>query len=161
VQLALLGSGDRDQERAFADVARRNPGRVGVVIGYDETLAHRVQGGADVILVPSRFEPCGLTQLAALRYGAIPVVSQVGGLADSVIDADDANLAAESATGVRFAPVTREQLELALARTLALWRDPEQWRRLQTRGMATDVGWSQPAKHYAKLFRELKRSPAG
>ncbi len=157
-QLALLGSGDRDQEQAFAEAARRNPGRVGVVIGYDETLAHCVQGGADVILVPSRFEPCGLTQLAALRYGAIPVVSRVGGLADSVVDVDQANVAAGSATGVQFAPVTRERLESALARTLALWHDTEQWRRLQIRGMGTDVGWSHPAKHYARLFRELKRT---
>jgi starch synthase len=160
-QLALLGSGDHDQERAFVEAARMNTGRVGAVIGYDEALAHQVQGGADALLVPSRFEPCGLTQLAALRYGAIPVVSRVGGLADSVVDADALNLAAGTATGVQFWPVTREQLESAFARTLELWRDPQRWRQLQARGMATDVGWPQSAKHYATLFRDLVGARAG
>jgi len=154
-QLVMLGSGDQELERGFAEAARRHPGRVGAQIGYDEALAHLVQGGADAILVPSRFEPCGLTQLAALRYGAIPVVARVGGLADSVVDASAANLASGVATGVQFAPVTQQQLEAALERTLALWRDPRQWQHLQVRAMATDVGWAQSAKHYAKLFREL------
>jgi starch synthase len=157
-QLAMLGSGDQELERGFADAARRHPGRVGAQIGYDEALAHRVQGGADAILVPSRFEPCGLTQLAALRYGAIPIVARVGGLADSVVDASDANLASGAATGVQFAPVTQQQLEGALERALALWRDPPWWRRLQERAMGTDVGWAQSAKHYAKLFRDLADS---
>jgi starch synthase len=117
-----------------------------------------VQGGADAILVPSRFEPCGLTQLAALRYGAIPIVARVGGLADSVVDASDANLASGAATGVQFAPVTQQQLEGALERALTFWRDPPRWRRLQERAMGTDVGWAQSAKHYAKLFRDLADS---
>jgi starch synthase len=105
--------------------------------------------------MPSRFEPCGLTQLCALRYGAVPVVARVGGLADTVIDANAMALAAGSGTGIVFAPVTREQLELAIDRTLALARDRRLWRRLQVRAMATDVGWSRPAKQYAALFREL------
>jgi len=160
-QLAMLGSGDQDLERGFAEAARRHPGRVGARIGYDEALAHLVQGGADAILVPSRFEPCGLTQLAALRYGAIPVVARVGGLADSVVDASDANLASGVATGVQFAPVTQQQLEAALERTLALWRDPRVWQQMQARAMCTDVGWAQSAKHYAKLFRDLASARAG
>jgi len=160
-QLAMLGSGDSDLERGFAAAAGKHPGRVGARIGYDESLAHLVQGGADAVLVPSRFEPCGLTQLAALRYGAIPVVARVGGLADSVVDANAANLATGVATGVQFSPVTREQLEIALERTLALWRDPRQWRQLQARGLHTDVGWSQSAKHYAQLFRDLASARAG
>lgn len=160
-QLAMLGSGDVHLERGFAEAARANPGRVGARIGYDEGLAHRVQGGADAIVVPSRFEPCGLTQLAALRYGAVPIVSCVGGLNDSVVDAGEANIAAGTATGVKFAPVTREQLEIALARTLSLWRNPWQWERLQARGMATDVSWSQSAKRYAVLFRDLVNARAG
>jgi starch synthase len=160
-QLAMLGSGDQDLERGFAEAGRRHPGRVGARIGYDEALAHLVQGGADAILVPSRFEPCGLTQLAALRYGAIPVVARVGGLADSVVDATAANLDAGVATGVQFAPVSQVQLEAALQRTLALWRDPPQWRTLQRNAMGTDVGWAQSAKQYAKLFRELVNSRAG
>lgn len=160
-QIAMLGSGDAQLEQEFAAAARAYPGRVGAHIGYDEGLAHRVQGGADAILVPSRFEPCGLTQLAALRYGAVPIVSRVGGLNDSVVDADEDNIATGTATGVQFAPVTREQLEIALSRTLSLWRNPWQWERLQARGMATDVGWSQSAKCYAALFRELVNARAG
>ena len=154
-QLALLGMGDHDLERGIAEAVRRYPGRVGARIGYDEDLAHLMQGGADAMLVPSRFEPCGLTQLCALRYGAIPVVAHVGGLADSVIDANAAHLASRTATGVQFSPITREQLEIALERTLALWRDPQQWQQVQARAMATDVGWSQSAKRYAALFRDL------
>ncbi len=161
MQMALLGSGEPDQEWAFAEAARQHPGRIGAVIGYDESLAHLMQGGADALLVPSRFEPCGLTQLAALRYGAVPVVSRVGGLADSVVDADAANLSSGIATGVQFAPVAQEQLEIALERVLALWRDPRQWRQLQARGMATEVGWARSAKHYANLFRELASARAG
>jgi len=160
-QLAMLGSGDQDLERGFADAARRHPGRVGARIGYDEALAHLVQGGADAILMPSRFEPCGLTQLAALRYGAIPVVARVGGLADSVVDASEANLSSGVATGVQFAPVTQQQLEAALGRTLALWAEPRLWRQMQARAMGTDVGWAQSASHYAKLFRDLVGSRTG
>ncbi len=160
-QLALLGSGDHDLEREFAKAAHRYPGRVGAWIGYDEPLAHLVQGGADAILVPSRFEPCGLTQLAALRYGALPVVARVGGLADSVVDASADNLASGAATGVQFSPVTLEQLEGALERAHALWRDQLQWKRLQTRGMRTDVGWSESAKHYARLFRDVADAHSG
>ena len=154
-QLALLGSGDKVLEDGFAAAARRAPGRIAAVIGYDEPLAHRVQGGVDALLIPSRFEPCGLTQLCALRYGAIPVVTRVGGLADTVIDANDVALATGAATGVQFAPVTRTMLELAIGRAHALWRDRASWQRLQAQAMATDVGWSRPARRYAALFREL------
>jgi starch synthase len=157
-QLVMLGSGDQDLERGFSEAARRHPGRVGARIGYDEAMAHLVQGGADAIMVPSRFEPCGLTQLAALRYGAIPVVARVGGLADSVINASEANLASGAATGVQFLPVTQRQLDAALERTLALWREPQRWRQMQARAMCTDVGWAQSAKQYEKLLRELARS---
>jgi starch synthase len=160
-QLAVLGSGDHELERGFAEAARRHPGRVGASIGYDEARAHQLQGGADAVLVPSRFEPCGLTQLAALRYGAIPIVARVGGLADSVVDASDANLASGVATGVQFSPVTQERLEAALKRTLTLWREPERWRQMQMHAMGTDVGWSQSAKRYAELFRELVISRTG
>ena len=108
-QLALLGAGDKALEAAFAAAAARHPGRVAAVIGYDEALAHLMQAVVDALLVPSRFEPCGLTQLCALRYGAIPIVARVGGLADTVIDANEMALAAGAGTGVQFAPVTREQ----------------------------------------------------
>ena len=154
-QFALLGGGDRGLEASLAAIAQAHPGRMAVHIGYDEGLAHLMQGGADVLLVPSRFEPCGLTQLCALRYGAIPVVARVGGLADTVIDANDAAIAAGVATGLQFSPVTRGALEHAISRTLALWRDRTAWRRLQSRAMGSDVGWAQPARQYADLYREL------
>jgi len=157
-QVALVGSGEQPLERGFAAAALRHPGRVATVIGYDEALAHLVQAGADALLVPSRFEPCGLTQLCALRYGAIPIVARVGGLADTVIDANEMALAARCGTGIQFAPVTRANLELGIARGEALWRDGAQWRRLQARAMATDVGWTRPAMRYAELFRELAAS---
>jgi starch synthase len=160
-QLALLGSGEKLLERDFAAAASRHPGRVAAIIGYDESIAHQVQAGADAMLVPSRFEPCGLTQLCAQRYGAIPIVARVGGLADTIIDANEMALAAGTGTGIQFAPVTRGNLELAIDRAIALWRDPASWRRMQLRAMATDVGWNRPAKRYAALFRALAAGRAG
>jgi len=155
MQLALLGAGDADLEARFRAAAEANPGRVGVRIGYDETLAHRIQAGSDALAVPSRFEPCGLTQLCALRYGAVPIVARVGGLADTIIDANEMALAAGVATGIKFQPGTRESLELALRKAADLFRDRDAWRRLQLNGLAADVSWRAPAKRYAALYREL------
>ncbi len=154
-QLAVLGSGEPDLEAGLAAAAAAHPGRVAVVLGFDESLAHQVQAGADALLVPSRFEPCGLTQLCALRYGAIPVVSRVGGLADTVIDANEMALAADTGNGVQFSPVTPESLALAIERTAALWRDRATWARLQKHAMASDVSWRRPAAQYAALYRAL------
>jgi starch synthase len=160
-QFALLGSGDTWLEQRFAAVAAAHRGQVAAVIGYDEDLAHLMQGGIDALLVPSRFEPCGLTQLCALRYGAIPIVNHVGGLADTVIDANEMALAAGVGTGILFAPATSERLMLAIRRALELWRHPGLWHRVQSRAMATDVGWTLPARKYAALYRELvAASPA-
>ncbi|MEA2690373.1 MAG: starch synthase [Candidatus Eremiobacteraeota bacterium] len=154
-QLAMLGAGDAALERTFAGAAKAHPGRIGVVIGYDESLAHQIQAGASALLVPSRFEPCGLTQLCALRYGAVPVVARVGGLADTVIDANEMALAAGVATGIQFAPPAREMLEHALSRTAALFADRAAWTRVQANGMRTDVSWRGPAHRYANLYREV------
>ncbi|HKP23562.1 MAG TPA: glycosyltransferase, partial [Dongiaceae bacterium] len=154
-QLALLGAGDTALQTEFAAAATRHPGQVGAVFGYDEGLSHLMQGGADMILVPSRFEPCGLTQLYGLRYGAVPLVARVGGLADTVIDANDAALAAGVATGFQFAPVAIHTLEAALARAARIYRDEAAWRRIQERGMAMDVSWRRPARQYAELYRSL------
>ena len=154
-QLALLGSGEPEIEIGFQAQAAAAPGWIGCVISYDEALAHGIQAGADALLVPSRFEPCGLTQMCALRYGAVPVVARVGGLADTVIDANPAALAAGVATGVQFAPVTAEMLAVALRRTVALYRDPSAWRTMQENGMSADVSWRGPARRYAALYREL------
>ena len=128
---------------------------VGAQIGYDEGLAHLMQGGCDALLVPSRFEPCGLTQLCAMRYGALPVVAHVGGLCDTVIDANEMALAAGVGTGFQFSPVQREMLAAAILRALSVWRQPDVWRRLQRNAMAIDVSWRRPARRYAALYREL------
>lgn len=159
-QLAVLGSGEAPLEASFAAAAAADPTRVAVRIGYDESLAHLIQAGADAVLVPSRFEPCGLTQLCAMRYGALPVVARVGGLADTVVDANEMALAAKAGTGIVFAPVTRDALELAIDRTAALWRDRTAWRLVQKRAMATDVSWTRPAAQYAALYRGLVASRA-
>lgn len=155
VQIAVLGSGDPALEQSFIAAAARHRDSIGCVIGYDEPLAHLIQAGSDALLVPSRFEPCGLTQMYALRYGTIPVVSRVGGLADSVIDANDAALAAGVATGIQFWPATPQALGIALRKMLALWRDRPVWQRMQRNAMAADVSWRGPAKQYAALYESL------
>ena len=153
-QLAVLGAGDDAMERGAREAFDSLHGRVGGHIGYNEKVAHLLQAGVDALLVPSRFEPCGLTQLCALRYGAVPVVSRVGGLVDTVIDASPMAVAAGAATGVQFSP-SLEMLQAAIARTAALYRDPTLWAMVQRNGMVTDVSWHGPARRYAALFREV------
>jgi starch synthase len=157
MQMVLLGSGDLDLEERYSAAARSHPDQIGVFIGYDENLAHLIQAGADALLVPSRFEPCGLTQLCALRYGAIPLVSRVGGLADTVIDANEAAVASDVATGVQFGPVTSENFAGAIRRAKTLFHDKPVWRRMQGNGMAVDVSWQTPARHYADLYRRVAK----
>ena len=154
-RLVVLGSGDAPFEQALRDAAMRWPDRVAVRVGYDEGLSHRMQGGCDAILVPSRFEPCGLTQLYGLRYGCVPIVSRVGGLADTVIDANDAALKAGVATGFQFADITADGVVDVVRRAIDVRRDPARWRRLQIRGMGADVGWRSSAAAYAALYRRL------
>lgn len=155
MQLALLGSGDRDLQDRYQAAARANPGRIGVMIGYDEILAHLIQAGSDALLVPSRFEPCGLTQLCALRYGAVPIVSRVGGLEDTIVDIGEAG---RDATGFKFAPVTADALAGSLRKANAAFHDKPTWRRLQLSGLATDVSWRNRAGEYAALYRGLVAS---
>jgi starch synthase len=156
-QLALLGSGDPFLEGGFTAAATARPDSVGCVLGYDEKLAHLIQAGSDFIVVPSRFEPCGLTQLCALRYGAPPIVARVGGLADTVIDANEAASAAGVATGIQFYPPVVESLTYALNRALDIARDPAVLRRLRLNGMRADVSWRGPAKRYAALYHDIVR----
>ncbi len=153
-QLALLGAGDKHLEEGFLAAQEAYPGRVGIGAGYNEDLAHLIQAGADAFLVPSRFEPCGLTQLYALRYGAVPIVARVGGLKDTIVDANEMALQAGVATGVQFSPPTAEAFALALRRAEQLFRDKATWRSMQLNGMRTDVSWRQPARHYAALYRD-------
>jgi starch synthase len=157
VQIVLLGSGDSDLQEQFSAAAKSQPQQIGVFIGYDENLAHLIQAGSDALIVPSRFEPCGLTQLCALRYGAIPIVSRVGGLADTVIDANTAAIAENVATGFQFGPVTRPNLTEAIRRAKALFQDKPVWLRMQQNGMTVDVSWHNSARHYADLYRQVAK----
>lgn len=159
-QLAVLGTGDTALESRCLGAAAAHPGRVGTVIGFDEGLARLCYGGADAILVPSRFEPCGLAQLCALRYGAPPVVARTGGLADTVIDANEMALAAGCATGVQFAPGDAAMLAAALQRTAGLIRDEATWVRIRANAMRCDVSWRHSAVRYAALFREIAAADA-
>lgn len=153
--MIVLGSGDPKLEGAVRGLADRFPGRVAVRIGYDEGLSHRLFAGADAVLVPSRFEPCGLTQMYGLRYGTLPVVSLVGGLADTVIGASPATLAAGVATGVTFHPVDALAFGRAMDQLLTLYRQPKLWAKLRANAMAQPVGWETSAAAYAGLYERL------
>jgi len=154
-QLALLGTGDKQLEAAWKGAASHP--NVAVHIGYDEAMSHRMIAGADAILVPSRFEPCGLTQLYGLRYGTLPVVARTGGLADTVIDANPVALASGVATGIQFHPVTADAVAGAFARLLDLWRAPKIWAKMQRNAMGQPVGWDASAPLYAQLYGALAR----
>lgn len=157
-RLAVLGSGDLAIEAMFHSAAARHPGRIGIVTGYNEPLSHLLQGGADAIIVPSRFEPCGLTQFYGLRYGCVPVVSRVGGLADTIIDANVAALGANAANGIQFFPVDAEALKGGLAKAIALYADRRVWRGLQKNGMKSEVSWTESAARYAALYADLAKA---
>ena len=156
--LALLGSGDPDLESAFEEAAGKHPEQIGVVIGWDEPLAHLMQAGADSILVPSRFEPCGLTQLCGLRYGALPVVARTGGLADTVIDANEAALRDGVATGFQFRAGSSAALGDAIERACDAFANGEVWSAMLSSAMRHPVGWEQSARAYARLYAEMMDS---
>lgn len=155
MQLAVLGEGDPEIQEAFVVAGRLNPGRVAVRVGYDEALAHRLIAAGDLILVPSRFEPCGLTQLYGLRYGTLPLVRRVGGLADTVADTNHDNLQADAATGFVFDEPTGEALAAAIDRAADAWADQTLWRSLMQRAMARDYSWNAAARKYLSLYRAL------
>jgi starch synthase len=153
-QLALLGSGDAELERRFRAAVATHAEAISVVVGFDEVLAHQIQAGADALVVPSRFEPCGLTQLCALRYGAVPLVARVGGLEDTVADVSDGN---REITGFKFGPVTAQNLAAALYDVIAAYRDRLGWREMQLNGMSADVSWESRASEYSDLYHEVLR----
>ncbi|MDP1832840.1 MAG: glycogen synthase GlgA [Geothrix sp.] len=154
-QLAVLGTGDFHAEGAFRQAARRHPGRVAVFIGYDEALAHRAFAAADVLLVPSRQEPCGLTQLYAQVYGALPLVRRTGGLADTVVGVSPDTLADGTATGFQFEAANGWALGEAINGALDLHADPPAWRQVQRRAMAADFSWEAPARAYLDLYATI------
>ena len=153
-QLALLGSGAPDLEVALSEAAARHP-KLAVKIGYDEALSHQMMAGGDAILVPSRFEPCGLTQLYGLRYGTLPLVALTGGLADTVINASPAAMAREVATGIQFHPINAQALSGALGQLCELYAQPAIWKKMQRNAMAQPVGWDASAALYAQMYQDL------
>ena len=157
LQFALLGSGESAIESAFADFAAGRPGRVAVTLGYDEALAHLMEAAADVLLMPSRFEPCGLNQMYSQRYGTIPVVRRTGGLADTVTDATAEALAGGTATGICFEHADAGAVGWAIGRAMDLKRQPGAWAALQAAGMRRDFSWAATAGRYVELYRTLVR----
>jgi starch synthase len=155
-RLAMLGSGDSDLERGFSVAAAAHNGEIAVEIGYDDALSHLIIAGADVVLVPSRFEPCGLTQLYALRYGTLPLVRRVGGLADTVVDATAVSLADGSANGFAFDGDGPPELLSAVRRAKVLFREPAIWLRMMRRAMTRDFSWTAAARRYVAVYRELR-----
>ena len=155
-QLALIGSGDEAVEQTFLEAAKKHPGKVSVKIGYDENTGHSIIAGSDVILVPSRFEPCGLTQLYALRYGTLPLVHRVGGLADTVVDASPAHLLDGTACGFVFDDFSVEGLRAALLRAFDLKAQPVVWKTVQKNAMQLRFDWRVVADRYVALYKSLK-----
>ncbi|QLG88298.1 glycogen synthase GlgA [Chitinibacter bivalviorum] len=154
-QFVLLGSGDANMEAAFRVAAAANPTQIAVKIGYDEAFSHQIMAGSDVIMVPSRFEPCGLTQLYGLKYGALPLVRRVGGLADTVVDCSLENLQEGIATGAVFDGFSGDELARGIRRMFALWARPKEWKAVRKTAMSRDFAWHAAAEQYLQLYRAL------
>ena len=154
-QFVILGDGDNGTGTRLAALQAKRPECVRMFVKYDERLAHRIVGGADMMLVPSRFEPCGLTQLYALKYGSVPIVRKTGGLADTVSDCTPETLAAAHATGFMFEEATPAALTNCIERAMALYQDAKSWRRLMQIGMLQDWSWERSARRYAALYSEV------
>jgi starch synthase len=154
-QFVLLGTGDKGLEAALSSLADRHPGQFSVRIGFDDGLAHLVEAGADMFLMPSRFEPCGLNQMYSLRYGTPPIVRDTGGLADTVIDCNEATLAEGTANGFVFGDATSEALLQTIRRAVSAWHDKALWHRLQRNGMVLDFSWSNAADAYIATYADL------
>jgi starch synthase len=154
IQLVILGTGKSTYENALIKSAKKYSSHISVVIDYDEALAHKIEAGADAFLMPSKFEPCGLNQLYSLKYGTLPIVHQVGGLADTVTDISKKNLAAKIATGITIKDLNCAQLFMAVERTLSLYNKPRSWKNVMRTAMAQEYDWQTSAKQYIKLYRE-------
>jgi ADP-glucose type glycogen/starch synthase len=146
-QFVLLGTGERSLEGEYADIERRNPGRASVRLKFDGGYARRIYAGTDAMLIPSRYEPCGLTQMIAMRYGSVPVARRTGGLADTIVDAGD-----PGGTGIMFDEESPASLWDAMERMLRVYSQPPLWAEIQTRGMRSDFSWKGSAGRYAALY---------
>ena len=156
-QIVILGAGDKDMEKRYKALAKKNKEQMSVQIGYDEALAHKIIAGGDVILVPSRFEPCGLTQLYGLLYGTLPLVRKVGGLSDTVTDCSLENLADETATGFVFSDFNTDSYKAAVRRAFALHARKADWKKVQKRAMQSNFSWEASAKVYLGLYKQIAR----
>lgn len=154
-QLAMLGSGDHRLENGFIQLAEKYPGLVGVSIGYNEALSHQIMAGADIFIMPSRFEPCGLNQMYGLRYGTPPVVTNTGGLADSVRDTNAGTLADGAATGFVMAAPQPGELLAATMRAIEYFKRPDVWHQIQINGMRQDLSWGKSAREYLRVYQSL------
>ncbi len=161
VQLAILGTGDRDLEEQFQVAKRRWPERIGFHAGFNEELAHQIEAGAEMLIMPSRYEPCGLTQLYSLRYGTVPIVRRTGGLADTVVPFKPSTVRDKRATGFHFTDASADALLSTILLASHIYHDRDTWRALMETGMKTDVSWEQAASQYLKLYHTVKRNKDG
>ncbi len=157
VQFVLLGTGDLKYHGQFEEIARRYPGKTGITLGFDDTLAHQIEAGADVFMMPSRYEPCGLNQLYSLRYGTVPLVRRTGGLADSIQDVTPSTLATGEGTGFVFDEPSAEAFLQSIERAVTVYQDFDTWQKIQKNGMKKDFSWHSAAKKYDKLYEEAMR----
>ena len=155
--VVALGAGERKYEKFFRDWAFWNKANVAVRIGYDNALAHKIEAGADIFLMPSLYEPCGLNQIYSLKYGTVPVVRATGGLDDTI---EEWNPEQGTGTGFKFKGLRAEDLWAAIERALAAFEDKKGWKRLMLNGMAQDYGWEQPAREYAAVYEEVASKQA-
>jgi starch synthase len=158
-QLVVLGSGERELEAALEVLAKANAQRIAVKLGYDEPLAHLVEAGADLFLMPSRFEPCGLNQMYSQRYGTPPIARATGGLIDTIVDATPESIANGTATGFLFEEESPIALLAAVERAIERYREPKEWRQIQRAGMAKDFSWGAAARRYAEVYASLVGAP--
>ncbi len=158
LQLAVLGTGDPEYEAELRSLQAKFPQKIGVRIGFDEGLAHRMEAGADMFVMPSRYEPCGLSQLYSLRYGTVPIVRRTGGLADTVVPYSPLALRDGRATGFMFGEATPHALLTVICLALCVYRDREAWRSLIEAGMTTDVSWTGSAQAYVELYRKVAKA---
>lgn len=155
IQIAVLGTGDRQLEQEFLLAKAQYPNQVGVTIGFSERLAHRIEAGADMLVMPSRYEPCGLSQLYSLRYGTVPIVRRTGGLADTIVPFKPVTAQAGIATGFHFTDSSHEALLTTLLLAMNVYRDRDQWQKLIQAGMNTDVSWTRATQQYVQLYEML------
>ncbi len=158
IQFCLLGTGDKQYQQTLTKIAKQNPNQVGVNIGYNEKLAHQIEAGVDVFLMPSRFEPCGLNQLYSLRYGTVPIVHNVGGLADTVIDTTPETIKNNTATGFVFNQPTIEALRQSVDQALEIYTKSRTWQKLMKNGMKAQFTWEKSAKEYLNLYHEILKA---